>query len=250
MTESYDEPLDPADVDPSDEAFVQSLLGQPAPMPSDVWLRLERALMEESAHREAGRDAGSVQAPRQQRSRRRTGAMFGLAAAAVLVVGGTVVSTLDLRGGGQGPAPLAASASSGIVLASGTDYEPETLAQQVKRTFSSWKAKLKSATNASVEPIPSGVQAAMGDMPHMADMPFMHDVDNFQGCMHKITQLQTPEDVAVLLVDLATMQGMVTAVVVVPAEAMPGADPAMEQVFVVTPTCSVKARTEVDLDAS
>jgi hypothetical protein len=250
--EPYDESSDEG-IDAATEAQVQALLrgNGPQPMPADVWLRLERALMHESARRESGSalDLDEVLPVKRRSSRRRTAAIFGLAAAAALVVGGTVVSTLDLRGGGQGPAPMAAEAlgaGSGIVLASGTDYEPTTLAEQVKRTFSSWKSKLRTQPQATTAP---DSMMGMG----MPDMPFMREKTGFQGCMHKITQVTAPRDIAVLLIDIATLQGDITAIVVVPAGEIPqnmGVDPAMDQVFVVTPTCSVKAHAEVDLDAS
>lgn len=264
-------------LDPQQEQEVTRLLAG-EPMPSDVWLRLERALMEESAHRETSQAASATPegAPRR---RLRTASIFGLAAAVALVVGGTVVATIDLRGGGQGPAPVAAGTAGGpasMVVASGTDYAPQTLEEQVRQTFLSLQGKLKQGPLATQEPQDRSVDGSMGDrmgegdmpamspdgmpmlmpetMPEgMGDMPFLQDGERFQGCMHKIVQVSADDQVAVLLVDIATMQGVITAIVVIPASEMPQGmvdDPDMEQVFVVTPGCSVKAQAQVDLDAA
>ena len=263
MTDEQPETLDPAE-----EERIRLLLagptGAPAQIPAEVWLRLERALMEESTRREQATSAPDATAgqsrptkSRVTKSRGRTAALFGLAAAAVLVVGGTVVSTLDLQGGGQGPAPVAAGAktdSSGLVLASGTNYEPTTLAKQVKATFASLKGKLRQAPQATASAVAIAADALMPDaLPAAKELPFLQGVTEFQGCLHKITQVSSTDEVTVLLVDIATMQGTVTAIVVLPADEMPasmGVNPSMEQIFVVTPGCSIKAHTEVDLDAS
>lgn len=265
-------------LDPQREQEVSRLLAG-EPMPTDVWLRLERALLDESAHRETSPDAAAAaSAPRR---RLRTAGIFGLAAAVALVVGGTVVATIDLRGGGQGPAPVAAGQAgaagtpTSMVVASGTDYAPQTLEEQVRQTFLSLQGKLKQGPLATQEPqdrsADAGMAGAMADgMPRMSpdgmpmvmpetipqgmgDMPFLQDGERFQGCMHKIVQVSADDQVAVLLVDIATMQGVITAIVVIPASEMPQGmvdDPDMEQVFVVTPGCAVKAQAEVDLDAA
>lgn len=257
---------------PADEARVSAALGDAGPMPGAVWLRLERALMDESARREQGADAvGEGSRPRR---RARTAGIFGLAAAVALVVGGTVIATVDRQQGGQGPAPVAAGEGSPtMVLASGTDYAPATLAEQVKRTVRQLRDAARQAApdarsmsampGMSAMPVSSPLASAMPDpstevpqempvgMP--ADMPFLRDTGEFQGCLHRFVQVAPEEDVAVLLVDIATMQGVVTAVIVIPAGEMPASmavDPAMEQVFVVTPGCSVRAHAEVDLDAA
>ena len=274
---------------PEDEARVSAALHEAAPMPPEVWIRLERALMDEAARREQGGDAavaGARDGRPSARSRARTAGIFGLAAAVALVVGGTVIATIDRQQGGQGPGPVAADGSSAMVLASGTDYAPATLAEQVKRTVRQLRDSARQAapversasgmpgmsavpmTMASTDATTdSSMASSMGssmpgpstevprEMPAgmPADMPFLHDTNDFQGCLHRFVQVSPDEEVAVLLVDIATMQGVVTAVIVIPAGEMPpsmAVDPAMEQVFVVTPGCAVQAHTEVDLDAA
>lgn len=265
--EHDDEQLPP--LSPAAEAEVAAALHVQGGMPADVWLRLERAILDESAHREQG--LGEDTGPR-GRSRARTAGIFGLAAAVALVVGGTVIATVDRQQGGEGPAPVAAGApatGAAMVLASGTDYQPQTLAEQVKRTVADVRGRMRLAAgpDASMPGMSPSEMPGMSPMSSLAatqaplampagmpaDMPFLEDTEHFQGCLHHLVPVPADDDVAVLLVDIATLRGTVTAIIVIPATEMPpsmGVDPALEQIFVVTPGCTMTEHAQVDLDAA
>lgn len=263
-----DDHVDTQNDEPDDatEARVTEALRVSAPMPDDVWARLERAL-----HAEAS-SAVPAQAPLATVTplRRRTPLLAGLAAAAAVVVAMAVVVpnlmqsstdsavvaseplpgvesvaaaapmakaaaplTTQAEAAAQAPAdqastPLAARQ----VMMSGTDYTPETMDEAVATLVDSVDVNhARLLSSVSQEPDPTAGSDG-----------FTATTEGLAGCLQALTA-STAE--RALVVDRATFNGADVGIVVVPSGAG-ASDPSMPfdsiEIWVVRPDCSsVKA---------
>lgn len=247
------------DATPEQDADVRALLAllrdEPLEMPDDVRSRLEAVLAEER-RASTGRALGATAALADSSSERSgttapvtvlpTGAsrrgpstrafriVGGLAAAALVVLGGVVV----LRGTGvggstSGGAESAASASSStaaggtLVTASGTAYAKATLAAQARTLATA--ARVRSATDATAPA--NGVPAAPSPATAGGTTFRAFTPDNATVCVRAITDGGTS---VALAVDSGSYAGRPAVVVVVPTQG----DPTQLDVFVVKPDCA------------
>ncbi len=230
----------------ADEAWVADLLRENVdsladtpdiPMPPEVWARLENAL-----------EAERVVVPLASR-RHRGRWVAGIAAAAALVVlGGVLVSNAS-----QAPAPVAGAEQAPAVdsvmvksaaeppasrlTASGTDYSATSLASQITSLF---RDKLGVTKAADVDAMPRQAVAAM------AGDDFMSDMSSLRTCVQ--TLAGTPDGHA-LVVDRGTFAGKPAGLIVIstwdhhmPSMVTPSALVATPKgdlaVWVVDPTCT------------
>lgn len=204
-------------------------------MPDAVWAGLERALHNEQVARE-----GTVSLHSRRRPRRTW--IIGAAAAGVsLLAVGVVVQSVQSSND-----PVVASGVSGVaptpeggfpakqILASGTDYQPITLASQVSKLVRGTQgAKQLMAATAEATAWPS---TAPG---------FPMSAEGLRSCISGLTH----DDRTALMVDLARYHGDDAGIVVIPlslTEPTPSS-PAMLRVWVVGPDCSA-AHTDVMVD--
>ncbi|MET0740810.1 MAG: hypothetical protein ABWZ26_04565 [Candidatus Nanopelagicales bacterium] len=255
-----DQPSDPIPeplLSSEDDATVSALLraaGGPVPMPAEVAARIEAALAAESSTRVA---SGSV-TPLVPRQRRWTRAVLGLAAAAaVVLVGGALVTTLgDGVSGGDDQATSAEAGGAADTAdlarsATGRDYTPAELPESVASLLGDEGTPLNQpSVPSSVDSVgPQGSPEA--DAESMAEAPgalastrdaetgqddldaaaathLVLDEARLAPCLERLTDGRRE----VVAVDAGTYEGE-PAVAVVLAAGTEAVD-----VFIVTPACS------------
>ncbi len=236
---------------PEQDAFARGLLAglraDDPPMPDHVVARVDAVLAQElrpsssvqlgtgSAPQQDAEDepvgAPVTVLPTQRRPDSSTRALQWLvgAAAAVLVVGGVgAVVSGTLGGSSSDSAATLAGAVAGTVVASGTAYDQDNLAGQVRSLLSATSADDRSG-EAVLVPEAGADLGSAGAGASAAIAP-----DTLVGCVEQLTGDQGEQAVAV---DRATYEGRAALVVVLTSKDEPGA----LDVWVVAPTCTREA---------
>ena len=239
--------------------------GVPERMPDEVWTRLERAIHAEAAHREAsaatsadaptdGNVASFADAAERRRLRSKPSTYFALAAAGALVFGGTIVmqtvqsrtpdpsavSAAVERGavevGSATTQQIGADAPTRRVMATGVDYQPTTMATQIRSTLQSINAADMQTMNALAASGP----ATVGSNGVTAKS------ESLRACIDEIVDIP---GIQALIVDRASYLGDDAVVIVIPeglinpSQATSADGDPLVHVYVVSPTC----RTDDDL---
>lgn len=228
--------------------------GDASRMPDDVWVRLRVAIADEAGERAAVGDVIPIQAGASGRGRRRptSGILFGSVAAGIaLIAVGIIVQSIQstrqipvvageavpvsapLRGAQSG---AVASSDAGDpparrVLASGTDYQPQTLRAQVTALLE----RLGASDSARLSDVPiTGPRTAGTE-------GFTATVTGIRECLIGLTNSELAQ---ALIVDRARYIGSDAGLVIVPADVVPfGLEPGQQQ-----PTASATTtRGDVDI---
>ncbi len=205
-------------------------------MPDSVWVELERVLHNEQVAR-----AETISLHSRRRPRRTW--IIGAAAAGVsLLAVGVVVQSVQssnapvVASGANGPTPSSGGAfPAKQILASGTDYQPTTLASQV--------TKLVRGTEGAKQLMEATAEATA--WPSTAP-GFEMSAEGLRSCISGLTH---NENGTALMVDLARYHGDDAGIVVIPLSVTERtqSSPAMLHVWVVGPDCSA-AHTDVMVD--
>ena len=235
---------------PEQDAFARGLLAglraDDPPMPDHVVARVDAVLAQErrpsaavplgtgAAPQDAEDEPGGAPVtvlPTQRRPDRSTRALQWLvgAAAAVLVVGGVgAVVSGTLGGSSSDSAATLAGADAGTVVASGTAYDQDNLAGQVRSLLSATSAQDRSGVDAPETEAGADLGSA-GAGASAAIAPA-----TLAGCVEQLTGEPGEQAVAV---DRATYEGRAALVVVLTSKDEPGA----LDVWVVAPSCTREA---------
>lgn len=246
--------------------------GVPERMPDEVWARLERTIHAEAAQREAGTTpndtpetaaspsgapvASFADAAERRKLRSRPRAYFALAAAGALVFGGTIVmqtiqsrtpdpsavsaaverEAVEVGSASANAQQLGVNAPSRRIMATGVDYQPTTMASQIRSTLQSINAADVQAMNALVASGPATIGAD-----GITAKP-----ESLRACLDEVVDIP---GIQALVVDRASYLGTDAVVIVIPEDHInPGAgtsadgDP-LVHIYVVAPSC----RTDSDL---
>ena len=254
---------------PAQEAFVTGLLASlradDPPMPDDVIRRLDGVLAQERLTRPPGplvgpttgtSDAeGAAPAPlpdnvtvlptgAARRSSPTTRWLGGLAAAAVLVLGGVVVTQSGLLGGaGNGSTSADTAAPVAAMRSTGTAYSAASLEPQVQTLVAS--ADGKTADTSTTVPEVTSESAPESSSPASGSatgtpQAAAYDLPTLAACL---AALKIPAGIRALVSDRGTYDGEPAEVLVLPTEG----DVASLDVYVVEPDCGATGAEPVIL---